>query len=943
MHIKQALLAGERDGESLVSLIQPGKMVKTAGLAPEAERFISTLRPDPRYTYVLCNAMGYSEFFGSNSNKDWYGYNPPLDFNGLLHAWPDIGRNVEADRAKAKGWPYGYPCFYDAAVYAHHKNTDSQQLGFGDVIFAATNPVMKRIELVMRVFNDEAQKKGHTSILERIRNGERVDVSMGCFRAGAMISMVDGTRKAIESIEVGDVVRTHTGGTGRVTELHRRRYSGEFFEIKPANEDAFFATTEHPFFVAYGAKDVYRVWRQDKPEFGWAYARELDEAVLSRPKITKVVTPAFGREWARILGYYLAKGSIVYARNGRVSGIVLSVNRDDAIHGEIEDLCMAAGVAAPWTYYPEKLEHSAVVHIYDQRLAEFCTKYAGQYSKTKKLAEEVLYWPEWLQYELLGAYFNGDGFEADGDLLCSTSSDSLVHQIREILFRLGIPTSYQYLTHKAGSGKSRIDTFEGVVSIGKQWAGRFVPYCAKAKQAEIRKTKNIYKDYGDLWAVPIREYSSFVGEDDVYNFEVEGDNSYIVNGVSAHNCKVPFDLCSCCTDWGEVKKAWKTYDESKHRHPGVAILAYHKTVKKIRGLAVTKLDYCPCLVNDGGKIYPDGRKVFVYNDFPRFFDISFVWIGADRTARVMWHLADPSIVMAPQRPGSPPTGTLERLLNLLSSKISSISKEVPGGVAEAAFRDADTAPEVLEAHIIIQGEHTGDSVRRALSTLAGLGILPTPAEFQGLVLPTLPGGCTMKKLLDAENSTFNTRQGGIDSSFAVKGRDFDHDLARAYEPLMGERSSFATHLHPRLQSSGKIAGTRRKVASESIPGLLTKLAQMYNGYRLSVLEEAEDLFPKAAEHLGTEALLDTQDGCKDQDLAGLLLGHGPMVQLISSHLHRSDDEGRQIGTMSGMINNPSFYATSTIGAALRSVMDVDKTQGLVQAASFLAKSAKMGN
>ena len=587
MHIKQALLAGERDGESLVSLIQPGKMVKTAGLAPEAEKFISTLRPDPRYTYVLCNAMGYSEFFGANSNKDWYGYNQPLDFNGLLHSWEDIGCNVEADRAKAKGWPYGYPCFYDAAVYAHHKNTDPQQLGFGDVIFATANSAMKRIELVKRVFNEEAQKKGHTSILERIRNGERVDVSMGT--------------------------------------------------------------------------------------------------------------------------------------------------------------------------------------------------------------------------------------------------------------------------------------------------------------------------------------------------------------------KVPFDLCSICTDWDEIKKAWKTYDVARHRHSGVAILAYHKTIKPIRGLAVTKLDYCKCMVDDGGKVYPDGRKVFVYNDFPRFFDISFVWIGADRTARVMWHMSDPSVVPAAPRPGSPAPGTLERLLNLLSSKTSSMTKEIPGGIAEAAFRDADCAPEVLEAHVVLRGAHTGDAVRKVLSTLAGLGIVSTPSEFQGLVLPTLPGGSVMRQMLDAQRATFDTRSGGIDDTFRVRGADFDPELASAYEPLMGERSSFAPHLHPRLRTSGKIASARRTVASESFPGLLTKVAQMYNGYRVSVLESAEDLFPKVAAHLGTDTLLDTQDGRTGPDLPGLLLGQAPMIQLISSHLHRSDDEGRQIGNMSGMINNPSFYSASTIGAALRSVMGVDKTQGLVQAASSLAGTAKMGN
>src|SRR6185295_11826397 len=36
---------------------------------------------------------------------------------------------------------------------------------------------------------------------------------------------------------------------------------------------------------------------------------------------------------------------------------------------------------------------------------------------------------------------------------------------------------------------------------------------------------------------------------------------------------------------------------------------------------------------------PDGRKVAVRNDTPRFFDISFVFIGADKTAKVLAKLA----------------------------------------------------------------------------------------------------------------------------------------------------------------------------------------------------------------------------------------------------------------------------------------------------------------
>lgn len=74
-------------------------------------------------------------------------------------------------------------------------------------------------------------------------------------------------------------------------------------------------------------------------------------------------------------------------------------------------------------------------------------------------------------------------------------------------------------------------------------------------------------------------------------------------------CRVPYDICSICG---------------------------HKSK--------TRNDYCSCIKNIGmGKILDDGRRIGVINTYPRFFDISFVFIGADKTAKMMCKLANASI------------------------------------------------------------------------------------------------------------------------------------------------------------------------------------------------------------------------------------------------------------------------------------------------------------
>jgi len=102
--------------------------------------------------------------------------------------------------------------------------------------------------------------------------------------------------------------------------------------------------------------------------------------------------------------------------------------------------------------------------------------------------------------------------------------------------------------------------------------------------------------------------------------------------------KVPFDTSSITLDWDAYNKAKATYDAKRHVSPGQAILEYHKK-HPIRGLSITRDDYDEYCLKYMNRILPDGRKVFVYNDYPKFFDISFVFIGADRTAKVMVYIA----------------------------------------------------------------------------------------------------------------------------------------------------------------------------------------------------------------------------------------------------------------------------------------------------------------
>lgn len=90
----------------------------------------------------------------------------------------------------------------------------------------------------------------------------------------------------------------------------------------------------------------------------------------------------------------------------------------------------------------------------------------------------------------------------------------------------------------------------------------------------------------------------------VYNLSVDTDESYVVENIAVHNCKVAFDVCSICGN--KAKKS---------------------------------SDYCEHIRRDKKKIYPDGRQPYMINYNPTFFDISVVRRRADRIAYVLSKVA----------------------------------------------------------------------------------------------------------------------------------------------------------------------------------------------------------------------------------------------------------------------------------------------------------------
>lgn len=320
-------------------------------------------------------------------------------------------------------------------------------------------------------------------------------------------------------------------------------------------------------------------------------------------------------------------------------------------------------------------------------------------------------------------------------------------------------------------------------------------------------------------------------------------------------CKVPYDLCSICTDWINYRRAQSTFDPRVHRTVGQAVLAWHKK-QPIRGLSITRNDYCEHLQRLLNRILPDGRKVYAINDYPRFFDISFVFIGADKTAKVMAKLASvgmqgdviPSWYIAEQLGYNDledePRGrsmvgwrmekaaSVDSVRAIMAKKAAQKRAEITKDVTPSQFGGKAVAPEEhfhpdLPTDLLDQLGHC--PLHEALSTPATMGMVLKPREFQRIVIIQM-GRKPLADELDRHDQVFAPTE-GMSHLAPVGGEHFSDAIMRLLLPFLEDRSILEPVAKRRIIriSMGKHPMGGRSPEEVSDP-FLQKLSSAYNGY-----------------------------------------------------------------------------------------------------------------
>ena len=323
--------------------------------------------------------------------------------------------------------------------------------------------------------------------------------------------------------------------------------------------------------------------------------------------------------------------------------------------------------------------------------------------------------------------------------------------------------------------------------------------------------------------------------------------------------KVPYDTSSITLDWAMYREAQATFDPKKHKHPGIAVLEFHKRLKAkngkgIPGVSVTRDDYDEYCLKYMNRILPDGRKVFVYNDYPRFFDISFVFIGADRTAKTMVYIyrcVDTPSVKVAEALGY--EGLEQRIDQFMEKAASAVIPEE--SFVNALVKGAEQKKAEIEKQIV-PSQFAGKAVPllsksepdlprdtlnamaarpldEALSTSSGLCMVLKPREFQRIMLVRM-GKPDLADAFEDSGMMF-PKTDAVDPGLKLSPEKFLPALSRILMQMFDDRTAMAPAIERRVVVAVSPSKSEEPSSSHS-SDVLRKIGAAYNTYRSQLLE-----------------------------------------------------------------------------------------------------------
>ncbi len=239
-----------------------------------------------------------------------------------------------------------------------------------------------------------------------------------------------------------------------------------------------------------------------------------DPIVVTKTDLPDVIrlTPQFGR----IIGLFLAEG---FTSAGRAAWVFSTEKESNTLVPELIGLLKdCLGIEAHTQVRPN---NSTIVVAYGVRWADLFKSLCSDGSKNKKLHPDLTSGPRDFLDAVLKGWISGDGYGRRKVIQGVTISRVLAMQMFDIANSLGKMPTIRRMEQKPD---------HIVKSRQPRWDIEFVTSKPRGDRDWRREQDAEY-----VW----RKVAGIVAEEfsgPVYNMTVEGDNSYIAEGIGVHNC-----------------------------------------------------------------------------------------------------------------------------------------------------------------------------------------------------------------------------------------------------------------------------------------------------------------------------------------------------------------------------------------------------------------------
>jgi DNA (cytosine-5)-methyltransferase 1 len=359
-----------------------------------------------------------------------------------------------------------------------------------------------------------------------------------CFIAGTQ-TLTNNGYKNIEDVDLCDKLLTHTGKHQNILNLQRKNYTGDLFDIKiKYHSDIVVSTEEHPFYIRE---------KKGKELFGepiWKKANELTmndyfgmvinnneiipkftfEKKINQHKTEQIHIKLDELDYWFVMGYFVGDGWIeeTLKPDGkrRMHKIRFAINSTDEKE-VFERINKVIPITDKMCITGNKCKKFGCCDFVWYNIF----KKFGKYAHGKLIPEWVQDAPKEFVQEFINGYMKADGSIIRNKILqITTVSRNLAYGLQRLYLKLGhIFSVNKYI---------RPNTYV----IEGRTVNQRDTYCVRGILRKERKTAAFIEN-NYVWFPPVKIIKRKTTNAMVYNFEVENDNSYIVENICVHNCQ----------------------------------------------------------------------------------------------------------------------------------------------------------------------------------------------------------------------------------------------------------------------------------------------------------------------------------------------------------------------------------------------------------------------